>query len=159
MLFVTFQKFMNARLYCLDDTQIFNCTMKHLHSECVYNVKQKYEVHWCGWLEFLHPPAISTNQIWLVDTMTVWSNLIGWYYDEMSTKSRVSRVKCSYLQVYTFRTRDGRSYNFRRAYPFKSFLVLLMSKLFLNRIFKSVGTEYNLREQNMKKILCPFSGL
>ena len=104
---------------------------------CIRNVlvdvKQKDEVHWCGWFEFLHPPAISTDQIWLVDTVTVWSILIGWYYDEMSTKSR---VKCSYLQVYTFRTRDRRSYYFRRAYPFKSFLVLLLWKSFLNRFVR-----------------------
>ena len=70
LLFVTLWKFLNARLYCLGDKQIFHCTMKHLHSECVYNVKQTNEVHWCRWFEFLHA-QIDIDR----------SNLIGWYYD------------------------------------------------------------------------------
>ena len=64
-------------------TQIFYYTMEYLHSECVNSVKQKDEIHWCRWFEFLYPPAVPTGQILLVDTMTVLSNLIGWYYDEM----------------------------------------------------------------------------
>ena len=103
--FVTFWKFLNARLYCLSGAQIFYCTMKNRGVECVCNVCHLLKIPECAPLlslwrtnSLLHngTPAfgmclqretkICSTLVWMIWIPASYrdinkSNLIGWYYD------------------------------------------------------------------------------